>query len=31
VNCDGSVTLISLDIDLKVFAVLGSIADDGVY
>jgi prepilin-type N-terminal cleavage/methylation domain-containing protein len=31
VNCDGSVALISLDIDLKVFAVMGSIADDGVY
>jgi prepilin-type N-terminal cleavage/methylation domain-containing protein/prepilin-type processing-associated H-X9-DG protein len=31
VYCDGSVHFISLDIDLQTFAVLGSIADEGVY
>jgi hypothetical protein len=30
VNCDGSVAYISWDIDLNTFAVLGSIADEGV-
>jgi prepilin-type N-terminal cleavage/methylation domain-containing protein/prepilin-type processing-associated H-X9-DG protein len=31
VYCDGSIQWISFDIDPQVFAVLGSIADDGVY
>jgi hypothetical protein len=31
VKCDGSVAFISSDMDLRAFAVMGSIADDGVY
>ena len=30
VNCDGSVSFIDWDIDLNTFAVLGSVADEGV-
>jgi prepilin-type N-terminal cleavage/methylation domain-containing protein len=29
--CDGSGTFISFDVDLQVFATMGSIADEGVY
>jgi prepilin-type N-terminal cleavage/methylation domain-containing protein len=29
--CDGSGTFISFDVDMKTFAVMGSIADEGVY
>jgi prepilin-type N-terminal cleavage/methylation domain-containing protein len=31
VMCDGSGTFINFDIDLKTFAVMGSIADEGVF
>jgi prepilin-type N-terminal cleavage/methylation domain-containing protein len=30
-NCDGSVQFVSFEIDLKLWATMGSIADEGVY
>jgi prepilin-type processing-associated H-X9-DG protein len=30
VMCDGSVTFINFDVDLKMFATMGSIADEGI-
>ena len=31
ITCDGAGSFISFDIDLQLFATMGSIADEGIY